>query len=248
MLQNLKINISKFIRSLKYLIRFYLPVKQILKSNQVNRVYPFKFLDWHHGFMYFIANYDSKKVFVKVDTQHNLVENEIKARQIISKDLYFLEVVDFFRNNQISMVLFPYVNFETLNEIDSVSDKVGYMNQCFNLISRFNQYGLIHRDIKFDNIIVYKGKLYLNDFVFVKKIITDEYHHIKFNQISDDNTNFKKDVGIYKQSENIWNDFYSLLMMISSLNTQNFSKKQLKKLDGLKMKITEMINEKTNSR
>jgi serine/threonine protein kinase len=181
-------------------------------DSKLKKIRPFKFLTWHHGFMYFKAqSRDGENVFIKVDTQIFCIENEAHICSLLnSKSFISAPNVKFFKKyNGMSVVIFDYIDGEALKS-KSLREKPELVIDAFKILKEFTRLGLCHRDIKFDNFIL-TDKLILIDFTYVEKLPL--YNNDLILAKAPDR--IEKDLGFHLSvSPRAWNDYYSFNRMI----------------------------------
>lgn len=207
-----------------FLFLNYFKIINEIKKLSVNNIKIFHFKNWHHGYCYFTGHINDKKIFIKVDTQLHLLENEVLFYKIFNDEMsdYLVPLINYSVDKQIQIVLFEFVYGEELSE--SVLSKNKYLlNEIYTLLMMINKKGIIHRDIKLDNFLFVNNKIKIIDFTFVNSI----RQNYKFKEL---NLNNKYHVMILKLLGRPlkpaifeWNDFYSITKVIKSIliNQQN---------------------------
>ena len=63
-------NIKRILSFYIFICFYYFRIIILLKRDGFLDVKPFKTDKWHHGFAYFMAQYENSKVFIKTDTKY----------------------------------------------------------------------------------------------------------------------------------------------------------------------------------
>ena len=238
MLQKLKKDFSKTVRNSFLYFKYLYYVKDELIKNNIQNIKIFNFLSWHHNFIYLIAHFNTKKVFIKIDLKYGVVLNESIIRRHLKNKLSCIQVLKCIETNNFSCVIFDFIEYKTLDDLIYDSSIIKYLNQALNQISILNENKIIHRDIKLDNFLLYNGKIVLNDFVFATSknrfIVSD------LKKITDLKLEKKvlADLGLYKPSKYEWNDFYSFTEILKKLkNLKHLNSNEIQKLINKSLKM-----------
>lgn len=112
------------------------------------------------------------KIYKKTDNR--IYEREVSILKRVKKDKHFVKIIKkhkqcTYKGRIVNAILLEYIDGHTLQEYISMTSigKVDFENltyQLLRLINKVHSFGIIHRDIKFSNIMVHNGKIKLIDF------------------------------------------------------------------------------------
>lgn len=117
-----------------------------------------------------LATYKKKKVVIKIQKTSEESYNEIRAMMDLLKTCgeFYPCLIDHGTFGTYTYITTKYLvgamNFNKARKTASPKKLEGYFRQLVDIVSRLHQLKYAHLDIKPDNIVVSKGKLYLIDF------------------------------------------------------------------------------------
>ncbi len=212
-------NIKRILSFYIFICFYYFRIIILLKRDGFLDVKPFKTDKWHHGFAYFMAQYENSKVFIKTDTKFNAIKNDVEVygilKEVIGENI--LPVLKYSLNHTIKYVVYDFL--ENAKELDenAILKKSAYIGEIIDIIDKINIAGIIHRDIKLDNFLLCNNKIKIIDFTFCC-----------INNADILNTKIARDCRIlsslgtgFKPSEFSWDDFYSLYKILFRINAKN---------------------------
>ncbi|TKF69493.1 hypothetical protein FCV59_20545 [Vibrio sp. F13] len=215
-----------FYRSSKYLVKNLFNLFSLFRKEKLIKLVPFKFLTWHHGFLYFKAENNKKEqLFIKIDTKVFCVMNEVKACHILNDNHIdeIPEIVNYYKFKRADVVVFKNIVGESLSK-EILESKPHLVGDMYRLIERVSNAGLCHRDIKLDNFIL-SDKLIIIDFTYFSQL----------RHLSEVSTCIEtpKDIEIVlgnplSREPLSWNDFSSLYYLSQSLLEGNIVNPQLR--------------------
>jgi len=158
-IQNIKRIIRYGIRNAVWLISNWEKLKMDLEEYGMCQLRPYKFLHWNDGFSYYSGCIKSDKVFIKCCSgKYNTIETEARIRDYPDNE-HVPKVIFARRGGQYNVVATEFL----------ISDTKGipceeYVSQCAEILDYLYENGIVHRDIRPENLVVSKGRVYLLDF------------------------------------------------------------------------------------
>lgn len=242
---------SHRIRAVMWIISDYKRFKVFLeKEYQFSKIKPFRFLHWHHGAYYFIAyNKENNKVFIKTDMLFQLLNNEVNAINILSKDKEIKKHLPNIIGYNLSLP-FPFIAVEFIegispNKILDGKDKIIKKNEEYiikemiNIIIHIQRNNIIHRDIRLDNFLFKindnKINIYLIDFIFCIGV-KDSKKYFQELELNNKNLNILKGLGGgLNPKMHYWDDAYSLMQICKLISSdfENIYRSFYEILDGM---------------
>ena len=206
-------------------------------------VHPFNYANWHHGFCYFTAYLDGKKVFVKVDTQLKILKNEKVFYDYMEKEIskYLIPTYGFHEDHSLELMLFEFLeDAQELND-EILLNNLHYLNDIIIILKKIEEKKLIHRDIRLENFMITDNRIKIIDFTFANSLS-------KNSDFIDLDINNNKDYTILKAlGEKLkpkkfeWNDFISLSNIIGNLLlSENINSKDKTTLENYLITLQEM--------
>lgn len=215
------------------LIKYYDNIIALLKCKGISSVKIFNFKNWHHGYAYFYGYKNTNKVFIKVDTNFLLLQNDLLVYKLANNKLkeYLINIEDSIIHNNIQIIVYEFIEFQELtNEI--LKEKKYLSHIMLKIVNILNDLEIIHRDIKLDNFILIDDKLKIIDFTFA--ISNNERLGFKELQYTVKNCATLEFLGNGLNPEQfIWNDLYALGVILNT-KLANFdinSKRQTYKIE-----------------
>jgi serine/threonine protein kinase len=210
---------KKIIRNTIFLIQKYIAIRIELKKLNLKNVKFFKFKNWHHGYCYFSAFSDNDiKVFIKIDTNLLILENELKAYNMLknTKKIKLIKVLNFYKRKSMQIIIFEFLEANELTEVDIINNPLILLDIYNALISMSNK-NIVHRDIRLENFLLGNNELYIIDFSFANHILecSNTLKELPFNE-----ENYIALKGLGTRLNNIdfhWNDFYSMKEILEAL-------------------------------
>jgi serine/threonine protein kinase len=222
------------------IVFYYSKVVSAINTLGVDNIKIFKFTKYHHGFYYFTGTLNDQKVFVKVDTKINILVNDVLAFNIGKAHLnkYLVDVLNYKVVDSIEIVVFEFVKGVELTK-EVILRQPELISDLCDVIFKINALGMIHRDVKLDNFLVYGNQLKVIDFTFANSLESD----LGFKDIS---LNSRKNCrmlkmlgGKFKPMNYEWNDFFSLEKILQGIlsdsqtdNQKNLINKSIIKLSN----------------
>ena len=212
---------KRMTNSLLWLIIHWYSIKRVLKNKfKINNIKIYKFINWNLGRAYFTGYYNNQKVFIKIYSKFMVLKNELIFYSLFKNKLDLINVLDFFSNNKMQVIIYEYVEGRHLSDNDIIKTPE-LLLEIFKILLTINKDGFIHRDIRKENILITNKGLRIIDFSFI----------INFNK----NDNTFLDIAQNKKSLRLlkflgdklnpkdfeWNDFYSLNKIIDNLLSNN---------------------------
>ena len=218
--------IKRLLISSIWIIRDYLSFRKELKVKGITNVKIFKLLDWHDGFYYFTAEYDGKIIFIKTDFKIGLLSNEVDVIEILNATEIRFKVPKIIISSLNSK--YNFIALEFIQGIDlSTNEGVNYCKvhkekteEVFNnIIDSLHNLGVVHRDIKPQNIFIeMKGQqisFFLIDFYFA---INTSKSKLVLKEVQEKHKIFLSALGEeFRYGDNIWDDAFSFINMIEYL-------------------------------
>jgi len=178
-----------------------------------NSVIQCRCLSTYNGIEYWSQIYDCGDVIYKQATL-DLAEREEPFLSQIESD-YFPKVLDSWSEGNYSVLVLEKVQGQRLNEaipeINGTPEKLhAFILHCLDLLIILKQKGLIHRDIRLDNILIRNGKPVLIDFGWA---ISPDQPYITPPGLGDS----------YRPDDDSFCDIYSMGKVIQNVNKHKYS-------------------------
>lgn len=221
-------DLMQFIRSALLLLTYHVKIIRILKSLNVSHISILKFKSWHAGFAYYSAIFNGNAVFIKISTKYFFLNNEKIFYDIFKEDLSLIKVISLSKHQDIQILMSDFSNEKELTKED-ILDNPDILLQIFDILKIIHNKGCIHRDVRLCNFLISDNKVRIIDFTFSTCLDYSE----RFNDLlidSKQEANILKNLGgIFKPNTFIWNDFYSIDLVLHKLLSEDMSiKKRLK--------------------
>lgn len=190
--------------------RSYIKIRQDLKKCNVESFRPYMILKWHHGFIYLRGKYCESDVFIKIDTRYNLLINEKIIRETFEKEMVFTPLKLYYKGNY-EYLIFKFIKYKTINHEYLLTNIITTVEGMIRAIESLNNRGIIHRDIKLDNFILYKNQIILTDFVYA---ITKEKLNLKEVELNNAGKKLLQDLS--KTKKLCWDDMTNLRLELEN--------------------------------
>lgn len=209
-----------FISRYYFIIKYYASFCRILKNKSYDDIKHFKIHDWHHGFAYFTATLNGLKVFIKFDTQLNIISNDYNAYEILKNNIpeNLVKIVDYDLSKNIQYVAYEFELGSKELKSEDLIEEIELVNQIKLMVDIINKEGIIHRDIKLDNFLLCNGKIKIIDFTFSV-----------FPGAKDLDLNYKKNCNILRglgkglnPKPFFWDDVYAVYNILLKINDPKF--------------------------
>jgi serine/threonine protein kinase len=214
------------ISNLILLVFYYFKILKILKKNNVVNIKLFNFKNWHHGYGYFTALLDNKKVFIKFDTKLLLLQNDLLVYDI-ANDLLKKHLVKIYHSiilDDIQIIIYEFIKGEELSE-EIIIKNPDLIDKMIEIILMINNLDIVHRDIKLDNFIIVNHKIKIIDFTFANSLnIALGFKELDLSSITNCATLEFLGNGLNPKPF-LWNDLYSLNKILLTLNIKKTEKK-----------------------
>ena len=197
----------------------------MLRQLAVEEVRPFRFMDWHDGYAYFIGYKNDNKVFIKIDLFLQFLGNDHLSFTILQNKVNLLPITEFWSKNGYQVLIYPFVEGQNLTESDLI-EKPSLLNDIFNTLEILNQQGLIHRDIRLENFMLINDELFIIDFTFISTLphAMDKYDFKKLDAHDPRQKKILRKLGArINPRDYVWNDFYSVAQVIRKILNNNKS-------------------------
>lgn len=229
-----------FYRRIDYIIK-------LLNKNQINKVSKFREQNWHHGYCYFLGIYNSKKVFIKVDTKLMLLRNEKYFYDAMKNKLksFLIPLIMFHEDEKVQFVVFEYFNDCVDLTLGHLSDNVKFIDDIYFILLQLKEAQIVHRDIKLSNFLIKKNELFLIDFTFSVSL-SDSSPFKDLNTSIKSHHKILESLGLKISTNNFsWNDSLSIIKILGKLS--NHSGKEhsfdVQRFRDLSINTTYSINE-----
>ena len=146
-----------------YIIPIYIKLKKI----NITKISSFNYLNWRNGYCYFKGVYLEKEVFIKVDTKMHLLINDKLTYDIckgIMKD-ELVEILHHSLDSRIQFIVYEFFNSRELDENILLND-MRYLDDIIRILNNLSKAGIIHRDIKLDNILLNNNNILVCDYEY----------------------------------------------------------------------------------
>ena len=222
-------------------------ILKTLKNENITDVNKFNEKNWHHGYCYFTGLYNSKKVFIKVDTKLKMLKNEQTFYETMKNKIskYLTPIEFFYEDKGLQFVLYEFLSeYKELNE-ELLSKNINYLDDIYNILKAMKENKVIHRDIKLNNFMVDKNHIKIIDFTFSYSL--NEKSNFKELDISEkQNILILNALGMGLNPKPFqWNDCSSMIKILENttiLNTENKLELHLEKLIELSSNNTYSLN------
>jgi len=238
-------NYQKINKVLYFLLKYFY-IKNAMNHLNLNDITIFNYSKWHHGFCYFSATFNGKKVFVKIDTKLQILENEVFFYNYMENEIqhYLIIKYDFYKNKNLELVIFEFL--EEVQELNKeiLLSNLNYLDDIFLILKSIEAKKLIHRDIKLDNFMIVNNNLKIIDFTFANSFL-DYTEFIELNIKEKKNFMILKALGRgFKPKDFVWNDFISMSIIIEELLSEKIKSKDQ---DILKMYLEKFKKQSFNA-
>ena len=213
--------IKRYFKLFIFTIIYFIPIYFKLKNNNISRISIFNFLKWRNGYSYFRGKYLGSEVFVKVDTKLHLISNDQLAYNLCKKELSdsLVNILYSSLEGNIKFIVYEFVDGHELTK-KNILQNPDYINDMFRIIHKISEIGIVHRDIKLDNFLLYDNKLKIIDFTFANSNIHHDFREVDTNIIY--NCFLLEFLGGgFNPSPFVWDDFYSLSMILKKINEKD---------------------------
>ena len=182
----MKSNIKKIINKFVFLINVTIPnilslifaipfIKINIASVGVKHIKVFNFKHWHLGYKYFIGFYNEKKVFIKYNSNKNIILNEYDNLEYIKNNSLFLKniIPVLYLKKEVgesAFIVEEFYEYNNLNYYIRNNIEINY-NKIYKtfieIIKEFQKIGFMHLDINKSNIFLDDNcNVFLIDFGF----------------------------------------------------------------------------------
>jgi serine/threonine protein kinase len=201
--------------------------KELYSQHEVVDIRIFKFFNWHVGACYFSACLRGDKIFIKTDYKLDLLKNEINAYAILSKitdlkrsllkpvfhDEHNFHFIGYRFVDAITLEKFVTSNRFSQERFDFVIDQIIATIDCF------YEAGLVHRDLKPDNIFVRNDcSIIVFDYLFA----VSAGKHLPLSEIAlnrSDSEEILSVMGTGSQTKRfVWDDAHGIMTFLIELN------------------------------
>ena len=150
-------------------------IHKCFSGSGLKRIKPLRFKFWElkyqKGYKFLlVGNLKKEKVFVKFGLNDQTNENEINILHDLQKqetiNILFPLYSEIQRNKEItlSIIIFPFMNYKTLSQIDTFEDFENVCNQAATILDFLFKQNIVHADILARNIFVDGKRLIIFDF------------------------------------------------------------------------------------
>lgn len=219
---------KKIYSSLVVMMLMVKNIKIIMKcfyENRIEKIRLFNFFDWHFKCAYFSGKIGNNTVFIKIDLNGDMLCNEKIFYDMFLDKIDLVPLISFFDGGEnLKILVLDFIDGKVLEKTDIIENPQ-LLGSIFNIIKTINCTGVIHRDIKLDNFIISFNRVYIIDFVYCCKI-GSHFEEDIFNHLESNKKNYQalKSLGVgVKLGDFIWNDFYSMVTIISCLENEEVS-------------------------
>ncbi len=216
MLEKLRNKGSFYLRIVKHLIvlfKIFRKLRKMFTEKELENVRPYKLRNWHHGFLYFTAIFNQKKVFLKVDTQYFMIKNEEAFYNIFGRELkeYLVPMAFCYYRSSFQVLSTEYFSASEL-QVDELNEE--NLKSILLIVDNIYSYNVIHRDIKLSNFLISDGRLKIIDFSFCIDLHNKKFKEIDLSLEKNIETLKGLNQGL-KPCDLQWNDYYSLSAILS---------------------------------
>jgi serine/threonine protein kinase len=193
-------------------LSIYITLWKIFKSYQIENIKIFRFKKWHHGFLYLTAFHKDKKLFIKIDTNYLLIENEENFYQLFTKELndHLIPLNFCYYSDRFQLMVTDFLECKELTVNDLNEENLNTILSILNVIA-FKK--IVHRDINLNNFILYKNTIKIIDFSFSIDLDGSIFKELNLSSIDNIKTLKGLNEG-FKPGIYTWNDFYSMYKII----------------------------------
>ncbi|MEZ9898973.1 hypothetical protein AB4379_16095 [Vibrio breoganii] len=213
-----------------------------LRKKGYYQIRPFKLKSWHDGYGYFKAEHSSGKVFIKVDTVFNFVENEKIFYECLLDKLAknLIPLRDYLEGDDVQIVIFDCVEPTRELDLEYVLSNPEILLEVVFILKKIKAEGIIHRDIKLDNFMIVGDALKIIDFTFAQSL-SNSGNFKELEIVTSNNLEILKNLGSpYKPEEFIWNDFISFKNVLEEMEISKISND--KELQNIILNISNELN------
>lgn len=216
---------------------YYFKIVKILKKNNITNIKLFNFKNWHHGYGYFTALLDNKKVFIKFDTKLLLLQNDLLVYKIANTSLkkHLVKIHNSIIYDDIQIIVYEFLEGSELTDT-LVLKNLKLIDSMIDILQILNDLDIVHRDIKFDNFFIVNNQIKIIDFTFANSLNKKVgFKELDLSSLSNCATLEFLGNGLNPKPF-VWNDLIALSNNLESLNKGKYLNVYIKKIQSLDSK------------
>ena len=244
--RRLKLWLGQLYKRYIFFTRYHYFITRKITELGIKDVKVFKFTSWHDGFAFYYGLLNEKKVFVKISTKHFFLGNEVAFYDIFNSHLELLQILDFFEDKDIQILVLNFSESRELQE-DDILNNPSILLELYKIIKTINSKECIHRDIKLNNFLIEDDKIQIIDFTFSTSFKKSKiFRELLINHKEEYKLICNLGEGL---NPNIfeWNDFYSMNKIIESVLCNEIENQKRKEILGFKQLFVNEIPNNNHS-